>query len=199
MKKAILFILIFVLLTFSACGNKDELKINFGWQGTEIPSVMSAARADHSEFKTDDISLDFYFGGHVPRFSSTSDTILVGLVLYFCNSKYLYDVSNSDVEDYRNIDGLYFVRSIQEDEFNSDEYSVSQSLLTGKKFNHKERLTVPKEVIELNDGDFCLIFVPVVYLSDKNVYHFVYIDYLAIHYSFTDNQTIRLSESMLGF
>ena len=189
--------LILSLCFLSACGKNSALEIGFN-RGSSLPAIMGAAKSDHTDFSIDDVTLDFYYGGHIDEYGEDSNRVSLGVALYFCNETpykaLMSDIINdTSYEDYQELDGLHFVKFISTEDFNSGEYGVDVSRLGKVTFQHCETLTVPSEVFAENDDHFGLAFVQLYRLKDQQDYYINYLSCLEIKYEFLDTQNIRLS------
>ena len=127
------------LCFLSACGNPSALEIGFD-RGGRLPSLMSAVKSDHTDFEINDVTLDFYFGGLADEYPPDHEHISVGVALYFCNEE-AYSALELDTpySDYQTLDGLYFIKIISTEEFNSDKYEVDVSRFGKATFQHSRR------------------------------------------------------------
>ena len=188
--------LVLSLCFLSACGKNSALEIGFNRIGS-LPSIMGATKSDHTDYSIDDITLDFYYGGHVSEYAEDSDRTTLGVALYFCNEapyKALrLDTNETSYEDYQEMEGLYFVKFINAEDFNGDEYGVNVSRLGKVTFQHCEILTVPAEVFIEDDDHFGLAMLEFYCLKDQTGYYIDYVSCLEIKYEFLDAQNVRLS------
>lgn len=185
------FLIFMLFLGLTAC-NKG---LSYGFEYTiRLNDILFAVKSEKTEFKLDDITLDFYFGGSDIGAMVINDFERVCYTVSFCNSKYLKEVESftSFHVDYKNINGFYFLRDISEEEYASGDYDVEINYM-GKKFNHSERLTVPSEVIELSTGNFCLAVMEVYYSKKDDGYYIGCLEYGGVKYLKIDEQTVQLS------
>ncbi|MCL2706895.1 MAG: hypothetical protein FWE97_01825 [Dehalococcoidia bacterium] len=98
-----------------------------------------SVKSSKTKFNIDDVILDFYYGSYRSNSfyicpESSDEVEIVGWALYFCDGPYYentlyyhFDPNYKDFlyDDYRNIDGHYFVKEISIEEFESYNYSVS--------------------------------------------------------------------------
>ena len=118
---------------------------------------------------------------------------IVYVAVYFFNSKYIDTLDKARFEDYKNIEGLYFVKDISLDDYNEN-YDVENNFF-GRKYEHCEALTIPKEVMELNTGYACLGVYSIAYIPSEDMYRFGYHGYYqALKYEKLDNGKVRISE-----
>ena len=199
--KKIVSILIFIVILFTiGCSKNNRLKIGFSYDSSP-DMLMIATKSNVVDFDTDDITLDFYFGwgGKPPAAFGLSDENyeLTAFGIYFCNFEHHKDITYLEtiIPDYRYIDDYYFVKEIAADDFASEDYHVKVKWLRGKKFNHYETLTVPKEVLIDSEGYFCLKIMEWHHSQKDNGYCVNEQGYIVIQYDFIDNDTVRLSKS----
>ena len=182
------------LYFFSACGNPSALEIGFD-RGGRLPSLMSAVKSDHTDFEINDVTLDFYFGGLADEYPPDHEHISVGVALYFCNEE-AYSALELDTpySDYQTLDGLYFIKIINTEEFNSGNYEVDISGFGKATFLHCETITVPSEVFIEGNDHFGLAMLDIYCLKGQTDYYVSCAGGLEIKYEFLDAQSVRLSK-----
>lgn len=188
--------LVLSLCFLSACCKGYALEIGFKRLGS-LPSIIGATRSNRNDYAIDDVTLDFYYGGHIDKYREDSDRVSLGVALYFCNEapyKALkLNISETSYEDYQEMEGLYFVRFISAENFSSGEYDVKVSRFGKVNFQHCETLTVPSEVFAENDDHYGLAFIQLYRLKDQSDYYISSLSCLEIRYAFLDAQNVRLS------
>lgn len=198
MKKISLFLcltLIFVLL-LSSCGDGNKA-ISFGFNGIwigELPCVHFAIESDKDEFDINEITVDLSFGN-----GSTADVggyvgedgTVECLALYLCNGKYsdtIVGYGEKKYENYTDIDGLYFVREIDIDDYNEN-YDVENSFWE-RKYEHTEKLYIPRDMFELSEGYVCIVVVEIVYYAGDNAYGFGLVGIQGLKYEMQEEDNI---------
>lgn len=204
MKKC--FIVICLLLVFCfvflSCSEPSGLNIGFDGRMGRLPEVYFGVKSDKKEFDIDDVTLEFSYGdgtasdvgGYVGG-DNGEDCPIVCIAVYFFNAKYQDTVTNfGDVrfEDYKEIDGLYFVKEISLDDYNEN-YDVKNGFW-GCKYEHTEVLTIPEEVMELTTGYACLGVFQIAYIPSENLYRIVGGGYQALKYEKMDGNVVEISE-----
>jgi hypothetical protein len=193
-KKIICLCVIVILFTMSACGENQSLKIGFAYDN-QPPDIMCAVKNDKNVFDMDDITLDFYYGpSHEIAKYGDENYERIAFAVYFCNAKYRrgFENINTTFTDFYNIKGHYFKKQISVEDFNSNNYAVSVKLFSGKNFNYHEEFTVPKEVIELSKGYFCIVIMEIYYSHKDAAYCSGSSGNLIIQYEVIDKQNVRL-------
>ena len=202
---AIIALTLVIIAIISGCGNDSGSGLNYGFNGRGefLDGIMTGVKSAEKDFSIDDITLDFYYGsvgGLNDRYHDYQNIKPIGIGVYFANAKDLEPIYNDDnfqVEDYTDIYGLNFVEFIEMDKYNSDEYNVKLSAFKTR-FNHKETLTVPTNVIKQDavykwsEMYFCLVLIRIVHLAN-GVYSRDYLNCLSIQYEFIDENTVHLS------
>ena len=186
------------LCFLSACGNTSALEIGFD-RGGRLPSLMAAAKSDHTDFDINDVTLDFYFGGLAEEYPPDHERISLGVALYFCNEE-AYSALELDTpySDYQSLDSLYFIKIISTEEFNSGKYDVDESSWFKVSFTHCETMTVPSEVFIEGNDHFGLAMLDIYRLKDKTGYYIGYQSCLEIKYE-SDGQNVKLSKPAHSF
>lgn len=204
MKNSILSIcfLLACLLTLYSCSAPQGLEIGYNgiWIG-ELPEVHFGIKSDKTEFNVDDVTLDFSYGngsntdvgGYVG--GDGEDCPIVCIALYFYNAKYLDTAARfgeARFDDYKEIQDFYFVKEISLADYN-ESYDVDNSVL-GRRYEHTDALTIPKEALELSSGYVCLGVLQIAYIPSINKYRIVGGSEAALKYEMLDEHTVRLSE-----
>lgn len=205
MKKITFFICLTLILVtiLSSCG--ENKAISFGFDGFWIgllPNVHFAIESEQDEFDVDDIAVDLSFGN-----SSSSDVGgYVGedgevrcLALYLCNGKYsdtIVGYGERRYADYTDIDGLYFVREIAVDDYNEN-YDVKTSFWSTK-YDHTERIYIPRDMLELSEGYICIAVVEIVYYTGDEAYGFGSVGVQGLKYEMLEDDRVKLSEPNLS-
>ena len=168
--------LILVVL-FSSC--TENKAISFGFDGIwigQLPFIHFAIESDKDEFDVNEITVDLSFGNgsaaDVGGYVGEDGTVEC-LALYLCNGKYsdmIVGYSEQRYDDYTDIDGLYFVRKISVDDYN-DNYDVENGFWA-RKYEHTEKLYIPRDMLELTEGYVCIAVVEIVYYADDDAYGF---------------------------
>ncbi|MCH5163764.1 MAG: hypothetical protein J1F36_01975 [Clostridiales bacterium] len=205
-KIVIVALVLAVIAVISGCGNGSRLNYGFGTTDEVPHRIDIGVKSKKTDFSIDNITLDFYYGSEKKLDNvilGYQDIKPVGVGVYFANVKDFNAVcvgTNFQVKDYADIDGLYFVKFIGLDEYNSGKYNVKYSWLRTR-FNHKETLTVPSSVIlpieayedKEQKTQFCLAVIEIVYLENKGVYSGNYASSLDIKYDYIDEANVHLS------
>ena len=146
----------------------------------------------------DDIAVDLSFGN-----SSSSDVggyvgedgEVTCLALYLCNGKYsdmIVGYGERRYADYTDIDGLYFVREIAVDDYNEN-YDVKTSFWSTK-YDHTERIYIPRDMLELSEGYICISVVEIVYYTGDEAYGFGSVGIQGLKYEMLEDGRVKLSE-----
>ena len=206
MKKNLFVICLFLVSTFllTSCSTPTGLNIGYGRRMGLLPNVYFGVNSDKTEFDIDDTTLDFSYGngstanvgGYVGIGGTTGeDCPVVGIAVYFFNAKYRDTVTifgDARFEDYKEIEGLYFVKEISSDDYNEN-YDVENSFW-GCKYEHTETLTIPETVMELTTGYVCLGVFEIAYIPSENLYCIVGGGYQALKYEKLDGNMVELSK-----
>ena len=204
MKKSIYLICLLLVscLVFSSCSKSAGLNIGFDGRMGQLPEVYFGVKSDKTEFNIDDVTLDFSYGdgsvtdvgGYVGG-DNGEDCPIVCIAVYFFNAKYQDAVTifgDARFGDYKEIEGLYFVKEISSDDYNEN-YDVENSFW-GCKYEHTETLTIPETVMELTTGYVCLGVFEIAYIPSENLYCIVGGGYQALKYEKLDGNMVELSK-----
>lgn len=189
-------------LIFSSCSKPSGLNVGFDGRVGRLPDVFFGIKSDKTEFDIDDVTLDFSYGtgdsrdvgGYVGG-DNSEDCPIVCIAVYFFNAKYQNTATSFGqlrFEDYKEIDGLHFVKEISLDEYN-ESYDVENSFW-GCKYEHSEYLTIPEAVMELTEGYACLGVFEIAHIPSENSYRIVGGGYQALKYEKLDGDTVRISK-----
>lgn len=210
MKKIVLRIIsaiCMVLLCFSiaSCSNPEGLNMGFKgkWIGT-LPDVHFGIQSDKTEFDISNVTLDFsygdgrigevggYIGNYVEGADEIEDCPIVCVAVYFYNSRYGDTLGEARFEDYKNIEGLYFVKEISLDDYNEN-YDVENNFF-GSKYEHTETLTIPQETFELTTGFVCIGVYAIAYIPSQNLYRIADGADKGLKYEILDDGKVKISE-----
>lgn len=185
------------LLCWSGCiGKKAALERGFGYYGHIVSDFLCAVKSDKTEFAIDDVTLDFYFSIDSITWENINyeDYQVKCVALYFCDSKYMtYPMPMTDMfQDYKAIEGHYFIKEISYEEFDAEEYSMTTTFFGGTKFNHKETFTIPQDIFAYNEGKIFFRIMNIQYSQKKDTYCNNNGNEVELLYS-KDGNTIRLS------
>ena len=196
-----------VLLCFSmaSCSNPEGLNMGFKgkWIGT-LPDVHFGIQSDKTEFDISNVTLDFsygdgrigevggYIGNYVEGADEIEDCPIVCVAVYFYNSRYGDTLGEARFEDYKNIEGLYFVKEISLDDYNEN-YDVENNFF-GSKYEHTETLTIPQETFELTTGFVCIGVYAIAYIPSQNLYRIADGADKGLKYEILDDGKVKISE-----
>ena len=194
-------LLIAFCFIFSSCSASADISIGFNRRTGELPEVYFGVKSDKTEFDIDDVTLDFSYGngavsntgGYIGG-DDGEDCPVVCIAVYFFNAKHRDTVTifgDARFEDYKEIEGLHFVKEIGLDDYNMN-YDVENSF-SGCEYEHTEALTIPKTVLELTAGHVCLGVFEIAYTPSKNSYRIVGGGYQALKYEKLGGDTVKIS------
>ena len=195
-------LLLISCLIFSSCSDKAGLSIGFHGRTGRLPSVYFGVKSSENEFDIQNVTLDFSYGGQsnsdVGTFVGSAtgeDCPVVCIAVYFFNAKYRDTVvgfGSARFEEYKEIEGLYFVKEIGLDDYNAN-YDVENRFWCCK-YEHTESLTIPEAVMERTTGYACLGVFEIAYIPSENAYFIVGGGYQALKYEKLDGNTVKLSK-----
>jgi len=143
----------------------DEQGISIGFQYENSQgSLITAIKSDKKVFDIDDVTLDFYYGGFTRDYSHCES-----VALYFL-SKNKFD---TEVDDYKNIDGCYFIKEISREEYDSGPFDIEQRWGPKQKeeknniyFHYIDTMTIPKEMF-LGQTGMVAFFIAHIALNEE--------------------------------
>lgn len=193
-----------VMFCFTGCRGPNTNEIGYG-NHYKLP-IWYSVNSGKTKFKLNDVTLDFYYGRlNGSRFGGDAfysyednenyEFICFALYFYNSNSNELKEPTQI-YNDYKNIDGVKFIKELTYDEFNSEEYVVTKkTFISPIKYSHKESITVPAEIFEKEEGTFVFNIIEIYYSEKDNGYC---MDYryggngILVDYEYVDDDTIRL-------
>lgn len=162
---SVLLVVVCALISLQGCGflsrwhtPTEEKGISIGFQyENRKGSLITAIKSDKKVFDIDDVTLDFYYGG------IASDSLHTSVALYFISGRNNL-FTDLIVDDYKNIDGCYFIKEMTIYEYESGPFDIEQRWGPKKKnekdnlyFHFVDTLTVPEEVFSESQGEFYFI------------------------------------------
>ena len=171
-------------------GDRDRIE----HQGMLPGYTVCAVRSETSVFPADQVVLEVSYSLYreevVPEGYS-----FVCFALYFSDSEFWNSPQYlQPINDYRLIDGLYFVKEIKENDYVSEDYTMTMDIFSGKKFKHSELLTVPQGVFTDESGSFDFRLIEFCHVPDNGGYCLTYSYSVTVDYERIDEKTVRLSD-----
>ena len=202
---AIVSLLMVIVALFSGCANDTNgLEFESVFSGDATLSIIMRVKTEKVDYKIDEIEIELSFGSEheLPGFYENDDRQSMGVAVYICNevdlkTKLLWD---EEVGDYTNIEGWHFVRFVDIDEYHSKDYSAKSNWpgVIKAKFNHKETLMVPQNILmtasESPRKYVCIVVMQIIYHKTNKTYSRYLMNSIGIQYKFTDDETVYLSD-----
>lgn len=173
----------------------EEKGINVGFQyENRKGSLITAIKSDKKIFDIDDVTLDFYYGGHTSGYSQ-------------CNSVALYFSSNGlfdfYVDDYKNVEGCYFIKEMTRDEFESEPFDIEIRWSPKHKdkkyeayFHYVNTWTIPQELFSEQTGRVTFFIAHIALNEEDDSKYKLIISGAAsaqsLYYSKNDDGTVEL-------
>ena len=109
-------------------------------------------------------------------------------------------MSAEDIDDYRNIDGWYYIKEISEEEASAEKYGYTSDRIRRKKgmnysinYNGSEKITIPKDVFDTKNNSFEIRLVGYIIDSDNNILRTARYDgYIDLNYEFLSKDEIKI-------
>ena len=191
-KKQIGCILLATLFLCTGCGSGKGLKLGFRNRG-HLPDLICAVKSNKTTFDIDDVTLNFYFSTSSTRYEEENYTF-ISIALYFCDSQFNSIPEYMEIiEDYRELEGHYFIREISADEYVAEDYDITIGRLLDDKFKHCETHTVPREIMAKDKGSFCFRVAVINSPKKDGGYCLTGSGYIEIDYEYIDERRVRLS------
>ena len=202
--KLLMVVLVTILMMGGIAGCSSDQKL--GMEMFANLSIRYSVTSNGTSFDVDDVTLDFYYGlgstsyyGLNPFYRTDPASYFCHFALTFYDGQYYSENSPKVENDYHDLEGYYFIRTLSHDVFTSDDYfcwyewsfkSLSKQIV----FNHHEMLTVPREVFERGCGSFVFQLSEIWFSPKANCYGIVRENYISINYEYIDEQSISLSK-----
>ncbi|MDR3263424.1 MAG: hypothetical protein LBT30_03860 [Clostridiales bacterium] len=193
------------MITLTGCPRKTINGLQIGFKAPRYNSISVGIKSENIEFDLDDITLNFYYGFRRVKVSELSDRKRYEqfIVLYFVRGEYVNNAVSALYDDYKNIEGFYFVKEIPLEEFNSSAYEVKNHNRPSG-FAHSEQITVNREIIDSSTRSYFYFAVQVVIFDkQENKYEFSdqtsrinnrYANAVCIYSKVLDDNKVQLSE-----
>ncbi len=200
----LLFLNLFIIISFVGCSGNAELEKGFGYTFTP-DKIMFGARSDTDIFSKDNVAFDIYYGVHDIGYDEKygtdpkgvyrkegDETIFFGL--YICDTEHSLDVVNDmEIVDYKMIDDHYFVKEISEKEAFSEEYGFTMSYWKGITYNHSEKITVPTEFFAEKTGSFAIKLIAFhMPMNEGDNYYTSAARHIEFDYEVIDGNTVKI-------
>ena len=180
----------------------EELEIFNAFHGDALERIATGAKSDKTDFKIDDITLDFCYGGsEIAGYYEHQNRQALGVAVYFIKPDAFEAFRDSryglGVQDYKTIEGFHFVKFIETEEYNTEEYRTNFKMFRKIKienFNHKETLTIPSSlIVDSNDKSVAFAVIRICLNKEQGTYGYDCKGSIILNYEFLDEQTVRLS------
>ena len=193
-----------VMFCFTGCSEPNTNQIGYG-NDYKLP-IWYSANSGKTKFKLNEVTLDFYYGringsqfggGEFWSYDDKENYEFICFALYLYNSKSEELKEPTQIyNDYKNINGVKFIKELIYDEFNSEEYVVTKkTFVSPNKYSHNESITIPAEIFEKEEGTFVFNIIEI-YYSEKDNGYCTNSPYetngILVDYEYVDDDTIRL-------
>jgi hypothetical protein len=172
----VLMVVVFATILTGCCWlfkKPEETGLQIGFEPTLYNGIVTGVKSENTDFDLDDITLDFYYGLWRHEISKPSDEekYEAFIAVYFIKGGYQSSLT-STFDEYKNIEGFYFVKDIPLEEFNSSTYKINAPK-TPSRFGYSEQITIPREFIEsLEYNYFYFTVQTVIFDQQENKYQF---------------------------
>lgn len=215
MRKTVILILLVLLITsLMDCHNQfnpNGTEIGFGYDYQQRP-LMAAVKSNQKEFNINDSTLDFYYGWNDGTFEirdgkmdfgyDWDDGILVGVGLYFIDydGYKMHEFSNFEFKNYAERPHANFIKIIPIEEFGTEKYQVNNTRRGGKKLNHVESITIPKEYLKTfseygKRGRIVFTLNFIIYYPEREIYLSGWGGELILRYEYLSSEIIKIFSS----
>ena len=176
------------------CTGKERIEIGFEHQGMLPGYTVCAVRSETSVFPADQVVLEVSYSLYREE-GEPEGYSFACFALYFSDSEFWNSPQYlQPINDYRLIDGLYFVKEIKENDYVPEDYTMTMDIFSGKKFKHSELLTVPQGVFTDESGSFDFRLIEFCHVLDNGGYCLTYSYSVIVDYERIDEKTVRLSD-----
>ncbi len=197
----VVIILLITTLLLTGCKEAEFECGQFGYTYTP-DQIMFGARSATDTFSIDNVKFDLYYALYDFDYGMDNrknaycaighDEIFV--VLYVCNYEMIGTFkTHMWIDDYKNQDGYYIVKTLSEDEAFSEEYGYKMRYLTGIKYNHKEEILIPDKFFNEKKGTIAVSIVAFNFpLEGENQYLVAETNYIKFDYEKINYLNVRL-------
>jgi hypothetical protein len=134
------------------------------------------------------------FDSQTDRKAHYGNDAFLGIVLYFCSWKdYEKDLSSVSFDDLTCVEGLDFIKFTPADEALSSRYWVFVGPFDNITFAHKEKLTIPEEIIEKYADEGAIILQAIAIASKGGAVNATYISYVRIPYKIINGKQVEFT------
>ena len=200
-------IILCLIFSLTGCGKKTyQAGTFFSIYSGFAP--MIGIKADTDKFTMDNVTFDFYCGLYdINNNESLKSQHGLGagylnlvFVIYARRAESANFLSAEDIDDYRNIDGWYYIKEISEEEASAEKYGYTSSRIRRKKgmnysinYNGSEKITIPKDVFDTKNNSFEIRLVGYIIDNDNNILRTARYDgYIDLNYEFLSNDEIKI-------
>jgi len=172
--------ILFTVVVLGRCGNNNGFERGFEF-GRWCGPVHVAIRSESDIFHTDNFELELFFGWESDvdniHFEYRDRISFSGVALFFSTSWREYQGSQFD--DYRNIEGLSFIRKIASEDAISGKFNVLRDRrfrigLCGnadrKVFSHSEKIVVPSSYFAPASGHLVFYALRIMRDIEEEIY-----------------------------
>ena len=191
-------------IVFTSCAPTAGIDIGFNRRSGRLPEVYFGVKSDKTEFKLDDVTLDFsygsdteiggYIGNYIEGADYFEDCPIVCVGVYFFNTKpqnILTLFNEAGFADYQEIEDMQFIKEISLEDYNTN-YKVENKFF-GVEYQHTETFTIPEEVMELSIGYVALGVFQIAYIPSENNYRLAGGGYQVLKYEKMDGDMVKIS------
>ena len=157
---AVFAILMCLIFSLTGCGYQTgDFSYEYSSTRAGIPPMVGI-KSKTNKFSVDSVTFDLYYGLYdmnserKPR-EQYGDNVDVFFAIYVSDtsSDHLYP-KGSNVDNYRELEKHYFIKSIEDEQAFTEEYGYTVDNAKGVSYNHSEPITIPKEVFKQQKGEF---------------------------------------------
>lgn len=154
--------------------------------------------AKEQQYPIDDVTIDIsvgtfeLFDSETDRKAHYGNDAFLGIAFYYCScNHYEKDLSRVSFADLTCVEGLDFIKFIPADEALSSRYWVFVGPFDNITFAHKEKLTIPEEIIEKYADEGAIMLQAIAIASKGGAVKATYISYVRIPYKIIDGRSMQ--------
>ena len=134
------------------------------------------------------------FDSQTDRKAHYGNDAFLGIVLYFCSWKdYEKDLSSVSFDDLTCVEEFDFIKFIPAEEALSSQYWVFVGPFYNITFAHKEKLTIPEEIIEKYADEGAIMLQAIAIASKGGAVNATYISYVRIPYKIINGKQVEFT------
>ncbi|MBO5357432.1 MAG: hypothetical protein J6A95_06645 [Clostridia bacterium] len=199
---AVIAIIMCLIFSLMGCGYQaGDFSYEYSSMQLGAPPMVGI-KAKTNKFSLDNVTFDLYYGFYdmnserKPR-EQYGNNVDVFFAVYACeaSSDHLYP-KGDEIEDYRELEKHYFIKSIEDEQAFTEEYGYTFDI-AGASYNHSEPITVPKEVFKEQKGEFKIKLITFKQLFSHSKHKIYDYENIYLGYEIIEGNKVKIDFSSL--